>query len=176
METLHAGWLHCEQFPKNQTSLGMAGSWGRMNPQEITWLQHAVLVIKGKKSVVTVAYVSARTSPAGITEEVSWRMWCSHKDICHEISSSFGQLPGFPEVLLMQEFWQSLVLSLLVLSPRLLKPSHAFCLSGASLKDLCKADSSLVSMYNLSSQLLSPDSSVVPPLGVSHSEKLVLER
>lgn len=41
----------------NFTSMG--GRWGRMNPQEIIWLQHAVLVIKGEKCVVIVTGVSA---------------------------------------------------------------------------------------------------------------------
>lgn len=40
-----------------------------MNPQEIIWLQHAVLVLKGKKSVVIVACVPVSVTPTGIARE-----------------------------------------------------------------------------------------------------------
>lgn len=82
-----------------------------MNPQEITWLQHAVLAIKGEKNVVTVACVSASVTPLGLLGEVSWRVWSSHEEIFCEISLShaaqsqpFGQLPVLPKVLLRQKF------------------------------------------------------------------------
>lgn len=38
-----------------------------MNPQEITRFQHAVLIVKEKKSIAIVACVSAQITPTGIT-------------------------------------------------------------------------------------------------------------